>query len=215
MTTYSREYLNGLKKEADLKQYNDKLNEIVSNISKAILFSATKGSKEFTVKIKIIPQSMREVNTGTFSWGPDTFVVYDIEMIHQVINKLKIQFFDSHIEYVESKDLSGNVLTSVIRVNWDEITLDNIESHTQKRIQDENVKNGLARCANELKDKSIEKWKNNYIESRTQKEIQDENVKNGLARRKRIVDETSNKIKELEEQIAIKRALINKLTGNY
>ena len=178
MTTYSREYLNGLKKEADLKQYNDKLNEIVSNISKAILFSATKGSKEFTVKIKIIPQSMREVNTGTFSWGPDTFVVYDIEMIHQVINKLKIQFFDSHIEYVESKDLSGNVITSAIRVNWDEITLDNIESHTQK-------------------------------------EIQDENIKNGLARRKRIVDETSNKIKELEEQIAIKRALINKLTGHY
>ena len=173
MTTYSCEYLNGLKKEADLKQYNDKLNEIVSNISKAILFSATKGSKEFTVKIKIIPQSMREVNTGTFSWGPDTFVVYDIEMIHQVINKLKIQFFDSDIKYVESKDLSGNILTSAIRVNWEN------------------------------------------IESRTQKEILDENIKNGLARRKRIVDETSNKIKELEEQIAIKRDLINKLTGHY
>ena len=183
MTTYSCEYLNGLKKEADLKQYNDKLNEIVSNISKAILFSATKGSKEFTVKIKIVPQSMREVNTGTFSWGPDTFVVYDIEMIHQVINKLKIQFFDSDIKYVESKDLSGNILTSVIRVNWE-----NIESRTQKEI---------------------------HIESRTQKEIQDENIKNGLARRKRIVDETSNKIKELEEQIAIKRDLINKLTGHY
>ena len=173
MTTYSREYLKGLKKEADLKQYNDKLNEIVSNISKAILFSATRGSKEFTVKIKIIPQSMREVNTGTFSWGPDTFVVYDIEMIHQVINKLKIQFFDSDIKYVESKDLSGNILTSAIRVNWEN------------------------------------------IESRTQKEILDENIKNGLARRKRIVDETSNKIKELEEQIAIKRDLINKLTGHY
>ena len=97
----------------------------------------------------------------------------------------------------------------------DEITLENIEFHTQKRIQDENVNNGLARCANELKDKSIEKWKNNYIESRTQKEIQDENIKNGLARRKRIIEETSNKIKELEEQIAVKKDLINKLTGNY
>lgn len=206
MTTYSREYLNSLKKEADLKQYNDKLNEIVSNISKAILFSATKGSKEFTVKIKIVPQLMREVNIGTFSWGPDTFVVYDIEMINSVIDKLKIQFFDSHVEYIESKDLSGNILTSAIRVNWDEITLENIESRTQKEIQDENVKNGLARCANEKKDKSIEKWKNNYI---------NENIKNGLARRKRIVEETSNKIKELEEQIAIKRELINKLTGLY
>ena len=53
------------------------------------------------------------------------------------------------------------------------------------------------------------------IETRTQKEIQDENIKNGLARRKRIIEETSNKIKELEEQIAVKRDLIKKLTGNY
>jgi hypothetical protein len=216
MTTYSREYLKGLKKEADLKQYNEQMNIVVSTISKAILFSATKGSIELTLKIKIIPPPKKGESMGglTLNWGPDTVVVYDIEMIHQVIDKLKIQFFDSHIEYIESKDLSGNVLTSAIRINWDEITLDNIESRTQKEIQDENVKNGLARCANEKKDKSIEKWKNNYIEQQNKK-IQDENVKNGLERRKRIVEETSNKIKELEEQIAIKRDLIKKLTGLY
>ena len=194
MTTYSREYLRGLKKAEEMMQYNNKVNQIVTNISNAIIFSASRGSTELTL---------------------DTVVVSDIEMIHKVIDKVKVQFFDSDIEYVESKKLRDNLLQCVIRVNWNEITLENIESHTQKQIQDENVKNGLARCANELKDKSIEKWKNNYIESRTQKEIQDENIKNGLARRKRIVEETSNKIKELEEQIAVKKDLINKLTGNY
>ena len=157
MTTYSREYLRGMKKEEEMMQYNNKVHEIASTVSKAILYTASRGSTELTM---------------------DTIVVSDIEMIHKVIDKLKIQFFDSHIEYVESKDLSGNVLTSAIRVNWDEIILVNIES-------------------------------------RTQKEIQDENIKNGLARRQRIIEQTSNKIKELEEQIAVKRTLINKLSGVY
>ena len=44
-----------------------------------------------------------------------------------------------------------------------EITLENVEIQTQKRIQDDNVRNGLARCANETKKKSIEKWKRNYF----------------------------------------------------
>jgi hypothetical protein len=46
----------------------------------------------------------------------------------------------------------------------DAITLDNIEKQTKKRIQDDNVKNGLARCANETKEKSIEKWKAYYMQ---------------------------------------------------
>ena len=46
----------------------------------------------------------------------------------------------------------------------DAITLENIEKQTKKRIQDDNVKNGLARCANETKDKSIEKWKAYYMQ---------------------------------------------------
>ena len=45
----------------------------------------------------------------------------------------------------------------------EEISWDNIESHTQERIQNENVKNGLARCANELKKTSIRKWKDHYV----------------------------------------------------
>ena len=157
MTTYSREYLRGMKKEEEMMQYNNKVHEIASTVSKAILYTASRGSTELTM---------------------DTIVVSDIEMIHKVIDKLKIQFFDSHIEYVESKHLSGNLLQCVIRVKWDEVPLENIES-------------------------------------RTQKEIQDENIKNGLARRQRIIEQTSNKIKELEEQIAVKRTLINKLSGVY
>ena len=157
MTTYSREYLRGLKKAEEMIQYNNKVNEIVSTVSKAILFTASRGSTELTI---------------------DTIVVSDIEMIHKVIDKLKIQFFDSDIEYVESKVLSGILLQCVIRVKWNEVPLENIES-------------------------------------RTQKEIQDENIKNGLARRKRIIEQATNKIKELEEEIAVKRNLINKLSGLY
>lgn len=116
MTTYSREYLQGLKKEEDTKQYNNKVSEVVSIISKAIIFTATRGSTELTLKIKIIlPPKQGDKITA----GPDTVVVYDIEMIYQVIDTLKNQFFDSHIEYVESKDLRGNVLESAIRIKWD------------------------------------------------------------------------------------------------
>lgn len=38
-----------------------------------------------------------------------------------------------------------------------EITLENIQNYTKKRLQDENVKYGLARCENETKDKTIAK----------------------------------------------------------
>lgn len=47
-----------------------------------------------------------------------------------------------------------------------EITFDTVEEYTQKQIQDDNVRNGLARCANETKAKSVEKWKKNYLQTR-------------------------------------------------
>jgi hypothetical protein len=117
MNTYSREYLKGLKKEEDMRQYNDKLNEVVSTISKAIIITATRGSTELILKTEIIPPQIGSCRAS--SRGHNTVVVYDIEMIHSVIDKLKIQFFDSHIEYVESKDLRGNVLDSAVRIKWD------------------------------------------------------------------------------------------------
>jgi hypothetical protein len=116
MNTYSREYLKGLRKEEELRQYNDKLNELVSTTSKAILITATRGSTELTLKTKIVPPQIGSTrNVG----GHNHILVYDIEMIHSVIDKLKNQFFDSHIEYVESKDLRGNVLDTAIYVKWD------------------------------------------------------------------------------------------------
>jgi hypothetical protein len=68
-------------------------------------------------------------------------------------------FFDNSLEEIanEIKDNEAD------KKNIDEITWDNIESHTQERIQDENVKNGLARCAKELKKTSVRKWKEHYV----------------------------------------------------
>jgi hypothetical protein len=68
------------------------------------------------------------------------------------------------------EDFFGNSLDEIAdelkdKNNIEEITWDNIESHTQTRIQDENVKNGLARCAKELKKTSIRKWKEHYVNS--------------------------------------------------
>jgi hypothetical protein len=117
MNTYSREYLKGLKKEEDMRQYNDKLNEVVSTISKGIILTATRGSTELILKTEIIPPQIGSCRGS--SRGHNTVVVYDIEMIHKVIDKLKNQFFDSHIEYVESKDLRGNILDSAICIKWD------------------------------------------------------------------------------------------------
>jgi hypothetical protein len=60
-------------------------------------------------------------------------------------------------------DLFSEALAAAAAAEPDSITLENIEKQTKKRIQEDNVKNGLARCANETKDKSIEKWKAYYM----------------------------------------------------
>jgi hypothetical protein len=60
-------------------------------------------------------------------------------------------------------DLDKAAAAFIVKEEETEITLANVENQTQKRIQDENVRNGLARCANESKKKSIEKWKRNYF----------------------------------------------------
>lgn len=43
-----------------------------------------------------------------------------------------------------------------------EITLDNLKNYAKKRLQDENVKYGLARCENETKNKTIIKLTNHF-----------------------------------------------------
>jgi hypothetical protein len=49
-----------------------------------------------------------------------------------------------------------------------EITLENLEDYTKAQIQDENVKYGLARCDNELKEKSVRKLRE-HLESLMEK----------------------------------------------
>ena len=66
----------------------------------------------------------------------------------------------------------------------DKITCENIESHTKEQIQNENVKNGLARCDNELKEKSVKKWRENHNKEQTH------------------LQEARVKIKSLEDEIA-------------
>jgi len=67
-------------------------------------------------------------------------------------------FFENSLENI-ANEIKDNELDN----NIEEITWDNIESHTQTKIQDENVKNGLARCKKELKKTSVRKWKEHYV----------------------------------------------------
>jgi len=66
-------------------------------------------------------------------------------------------------------DISSKLKTE--KINVEELTWENIELHTKKRIQDENVKNGLPRCENELKWKSIKKWREHYVKTYIIKDV--------------------------------------------
>jgi hypothetical protein len=70
--------------------------------------------------------------------------------------------FDNIVDEINKNEVKDEKL---VEVKEEEITWENVESQSQKRIQDENVKNGLARCANEKKDKSISKWREHYIKT--------------------------------------------------
>ena len=50
-----------------------------------------------------------------------------------------------------------------------EITPNNLNNYTKNRLQDENVKYGLARCENETKDKTINKLSNHFKKLYTNK----------------------------------------------
>ena len=54
----------------------------------------------------------------------------------------------------------------------EDITLESLETtfYTQKQIQDENVKHGLARCSNESKEKSLAKLKG-YLQSQKERHV--------------------------------------------
>ena len=91
--------------------------------------------------------------------------------------------------------------------SMDEITWDNIESHTKEQIQNENVKNGLARCDNELKKKSVTKWRNNYLK------IHNINLSEEAKKKIQSLENEIKTLKErnqmLEEKFTILKTLAN------
>ena len=98
------------------------------------------------------------------------------EDIENASNKIIQDVWEDVLDDALSSDLAK---IANLYFTEEEITLANVERQTQKRIQDENVRNGLARCANETKKKSIEKWKKNYFLMQHNLDIQNVNLPDG------------------------------------
>lgn len=86
------------------------------------------------------------------------------ESIQKVIQETGSYIFNELWERLFEEELY-QIRRTLEQSPEESITLENVEQQTQKRIQDENVKHGLARCANETKKKSIEKWKEHYFQT--------------------------------------------------
>jgi len=126
MTTYTRESLNKLNDNFKQQRYIEHTENIVKYITNAVVTSAKlQGKKEFINVVKIIEDTIRHPNNSIMSKSiicqisHTSIDVYDSKQIDDVINKLKSIFLDLSIEYVESKDLRGNILRTAIRMNWD------------------------------------------------------------------------------------------------
>jgi hypothetical protein len=127
MITYTRESLNKLNDNFKLGRYNEHTVNIVNYITNAVVNSAKlERKKEFINVVRIVEDSIRYDKRGNIQpsnysrqINQTSIDVYDSKQIDSVINKLKTIFVDLTIEYVESKDLRGNLLGTAIRVNWD------------------------------------------------------------------------------------------------
>jgi hypothetical protein len=127
MITYTRESLNKLNDDFKLEKYNTHTNNIINYITNAVINSAKlEGKKEFINVVKIIEDTIgydkrRNIQRSNYSRqiNQTSIDVYDSKQIDTVINRLKTIFLDLIIEYIESKDLRGNILSTAIRVNWD------------------------------------------------------------------------------------------------
>jgi uncharacterized protein YecA (UPF0149 family) len=122
--TYTRESLNKLNDNFKQQRYIEHTENIVKYITNAVVTSAKlEGKKEFINVVKIIEDSIKHstirISNHTRQISQSSIDVYDSKQIDDVINKLKSIFLDLSIEYVESKDLRGNILRTAIRVNWD------------------------------------------------------------------------------------------------
>ena len=103
---------------------------------------------------------------GVHMYGSDDSINYAEmfkEDIETAANKTVNDVWENVFENVLDSDLDKAVADLHVDESEEEITLANVDKQTQKCIQEDNVRNGLARCANETKKKSIEKWKRNYF----------------------------------------------------
>lgn len=116
---YTRQYLKRLKTDADDKIYNDKLRNLVSTVSKAIIYTATNGSTELVLKTKLIspPKSGDSINYAHQNEGQDTITVYDVKMIYSLIDELKKQFVDSDIKCLTSSTILSELQRSIV-IDW-------------------------------------------------------------------------------------------------
>ena len=98
--------------------------------------------------------------------------------IEAAANKIIVDVWENVLDDALDTDLNKAAATYYVE-EPQEITLANVDIQTQKRIQDDNVRYGLARCANETKKKSIEKWKRNYFLMMHNIDIQNISLPNG------------------------------------
>jgi len=148
-----------IKKEQIVEDIENRLGRTLSEEEGNIVWDKFKESDDF---YDIFAEYFREQGIPCQGAHGLDYNVFFKEAVDTAIQDTINQDFSNYWE-----DFFGNSLDKIadeIKDNTvEEITWDNIESQTQIRIQDENVKNGLARCAKELKKTSIKKWKEHYI----------------------------------------------------
>jgi hypothetical protein len=121
---YTCAQLRNLKKINDEKIYNEKINSIVSYIEEQIIKNAKNGITKYNATICLnldattIQNSNSNSKNNVMNRNLNKVVSEDTKYINDIMDKLKGIFIDLDIQYLESKDLRGNVLERVIRVLW-------------------------------------------------------------------------------------------------
>ena len=116
--------LRNLKKINDDKIYREKIDTIVTYIGEQIIKKATDGLTEYNAPISTNIDSTAIKNSNSNSKDNVVYrhlaniISEDKTYINDIVNKLKEKFIDLDIQYLESKDLRGNVLERVIRIKW-------------------------------------------------------------------------------------------------
>ena len=113
----------------------------------------------------VFPEEDADQDFANPSYLYNTHFVEDVQdVIQNEVEAIVNESFQNQFENLFEASLE-EVIQTLTLPKEEPITFDNLAQQSQKRIQDENVKNGLARCANESKAKSIQKWKQHYLKT--------------------------------------------------